>query len=225
MSCRCSVLRTCAAMLGNRKSRLLTIVALVGLAAAFGVPNADAALPAPEFCQKDIQSANDQPGQKDLTQFCVEIPIVPEGGPGPELNTRWAWDDRQQPGGNTADACTLYDTGTDGLANLAVCVTTRDGEQPMTMAALRLYTCGNTRPDRCTSALLISDNKCVGGPKAGLACAKEDDCKTNAGEGNCMPDPSINNTTCEVAQLNIDPFPAGANYPVDSAATCLSGPR
>lgn len=31
-----------------------------------------AALPIPTSCQSDLDGANDQPGQKDITEFCVE---------------------------------------------------------------------------------------------------------------------------------------------------------
>src|SRR5438876_3696468 len=47
------------------------------------------AQPPPTFagCQNDVQGANDVPGQKDLTRFCVA------GGNGTfELFTQWNWD-------------------------------------------------------------------------------------------------------------------------------------
>jgi len=71
-------------------------------------------------CQNDVQGANDQPGQKDLTKFCV---AAGNGSPY-ELYTKWNFDEQNISGGNTNDACSLYDTDGDGNANLVVCVTT-----------------------------------------------------------------------------------------------------
>ena len=85
---------------------------------------AAAQLPVPTDCQADAQGANDEPGQKDLTQFCAELgDSVPY-----ELHTKFNFDETTIPGGNTNDGCVLFDTDSDGNANLAVCVTTREGE-------------------------------------------------------------------------------------------------
>src|ERR1043166_1567037 len=102
--------------------KALLAVICIRIALTLGTRSAFAQLPAPAFCDTDAQGANDQPGQKDLTQFCIDF------GTGIyDLIDRWDWDDNKLPGGNTADACTLFDTDNDGRANLAVCVTTRDG--------------------------------------------------------------------------------------------------
>src|SRR5438128_1152073 len=92
--------------------------------------------------QNEVQGANDVPGQKDLTRFCVA------GGNGTfELFTQWNWDlVLTLSGNNTGDACSLYDTDGDGRANLAVCVTIRSS--PATLAAVRLLTCNDPQPDR-----------------------------------------------------------------------------
>src|SRR5438132_3043191 len=70
-----------------------------------------AALPVPTHCQIDVGGVNDPPGdgQKDLTQFCVD---TGNGSPY-ELNIKWSWDILGLSGGNTADACALFDSDTD----------------------------------------------------------------------------------------------------------------
>jgi hypothetical protein len=172
-----------------------------------------AAQPPPVFtgCQNDVQGANDEPGQKDLTRFCVAA------GNGPfQLFTQWDWDLIALSGGNTGDACTLYDTDGDGNANVAVCVTIRDHGEPATLGAVRLFTCNDTRPDRCAGGVQVGGNQCVGGTNPGAPCSVESDC---LGGGTCMPGPG-KNTTCTVSQEPNDPFPAGDAYPQDTVATC-----
>ena len=129
-----------------RRGATLTLALLVGVFAALP---AAAQLPVPTDCQVDVQGANDQPGQKDLTLFCVE-----GGDNGPyELHTLWNWDEVLLPGGNTNDACTLYDTDGDLFANLAVCVTTEDGggppHLPIDRQGVRLFTCNDSSTTTC----------------------------------------------------------------------------
>ena len=169
-------------------------------------------VPPDEQCAEDLQGANDEPGQKDLTKWCVDF-----GSGGFELNVKWNWDNVTIPGGNTNDACVLFDTdiAPDGLANLAVCVTTIDGGTPAMLGAVRIFTCGNTRPDRCTSAVQCLVNECDGGSNDGLSCTAESDCPG----GTCVPAGSAN-TTCEVCQRGDDPFLAGDDFPCDTQAVC-----
>jgi hypothetical protein len=56
-------------------------------------------------------------------------------------------------GGNTADVCSLYDTDNDNNVNLAVCITL--GGMPATQQDVRLFTCGDTAPDKCTGSVQI----------------------------------------------------------------------
>ena len=170
-----------------------------------------AAQPVFNSCQNDVQGANDVPGQKDLTRFCVEPGTSPF-----EVFTQWDWDLVTLPGGNTGDACSLYDTDADGNANLVVCVTIRDGGLPATLGAVRLFTCSDTRPDRCTGSVQIAGNQCAGGTNPGASCTGEAGC---FGGGACMPGPG-KNTTCSVSQQPTDPFPAGEDFPIDTVATC-----
>src|SRR5438093_12317595 len=111
MKCTCRWLRDSAAATGKRISALGTGISgavilamlLVGLgsAPAYAAPPPDSAF----FCADDAQGANDQPGQKDLTRMCVAGPSGVY-----ELYTKWNWDITSLTGGNTADACSLYDT-------------------------------------------------------------------------------------------------------------------
>src|SRR5262245_54066742 len=82
-----------------------------------------ASLPVPTSCQDDLGGANDEPGQKDLTGFCVD---VGNGSPF-DLLTSLNFDIITLSGGNTADGCTLYDTDGDDNANVAICVTLNGG--------------------------------------------------------------------------------------------------
>ena len=77
-----------------------------------------AELLAADYIVIDEKGANDLPGQKDLTQFF--------GFTAPEANSvkiGWSWDEISWSGNNTGDACALFDTDADGMANYAVCVT------------------------------------------------------------------------------------------------------
>ena len=75
---------------------------------------ASAQSPTPTQCQVDVACANnqkengfcpnDQPGQKDLTQVCIDPgePTAPY-----EIHSKWNWDEVNGfSGGNTGDACT-----------------------------------------------------------------------------------------------------------------------
>jgi hypothetical protein len=108
-------------------------------------------------CQDDIDGANDQPGQKDITQFCGEL-----GNGSPyELVTSINWDNTTLSGNNTADLCFLFnsDSNMDVFANFATCVTLKSsGAGNGNLAVLqevRLFTCADTSADRCDSAVLI----------------------------------------------------------------------
>jgi hypothetical protein len=93
-------------------------------------------------CINDTAGANDEPGQKDLTQLCVDYAGVPTS-----IAVSWNWDEISVQGANTLDACSLYDTDGDGNINYSLCVTTTDGST----VATSLYSCRDDKPDRCTS--------------------------------------------------------------------------
>ena len=102
--------------------------------------------PVPTFnTVQDENGSNDQPNQKDLTIQGVATP-----SPG-DLWTMWQWDDTSLSGGNTGDACSLFDTDTDSKVNFAVCVTIEKNPAVQAAASPRVYTCGDGKVDRCTS--------------------------------------------------------------------------
>jgi hypothetical protein len=95
-------------------------------------------------CVNDTAGANDEPGQKDLTQLCVDSAGLPTS-----LQVTWNWDEISVSGNNTLDACSLYDTDGDGNVNFSLCVT-----DPTDAAiTVTLYTCGDNANDRCTQPL------------------------------------------------------------------------
>src|SRR5215211_7917771 len=95
-------------------------------------------------CVNDIAGANDEPGQKDLTQLCIDNAGLPTS-----LSVTWNWDEITVSGNNTLDACALFDTDGDGNVNFSLCVTDPT-DDPITIT---LYTCGDTKSDRCTNPI------------------------------------------------------------------------
>ena len=73
-------------VVGSRGGRDIVIVLILGaiVALALTVTSASAALQ----CTQDTAGANDEPGQKDLTQFCIDDD--PEPG---TLEITWNWDE------------------------------------------------------------------------------------------------------------------------------------
>jgi hypothetical protein len=151
MKCTCRWLRDSAAATSTKTSRLgaaisRTAILLAMLLVSLASPAA-AVVPPFNGCQNDVNLANDESGQTDLTQFCVE-----PGSGNFELYTRWSWDEVSLSGNNTGDGCALFDTDNDGNVNLSICVTvvnTSGGN--LAYQATTLYTCGNDKPDRCTA--------------------------------------------------------------------------
>jgi len=148
-----------AAPTSSPRRRAGSLASRVALLAAFGLllvmPAHAGHLPVPTNCQPDVDGANDQPGQKDVSQYCID---VGDGSPY-ELIVSTNWDNTTLTGNNTADVCTLFDTDNDGLANIAVCATLQSsGAGNGNLAVLkevRLFTCTDTRADRCTGSVLV----------------------------------------------------------------------
>ena len=88
----------------------------------------------------DDQGPDDEPGQKDLSQLTVEYTggVLTFSG--------WNWDDTATSGANTRDACTLFDTNNNALADWSLCVIVEtDGTYNS-----KLYSCdADSRADRC----------------------------------------------------------------------------
>jgi len=98
------------------------------------------------FCQNDVEGANDEPGQKDLTRMCY----TPDTS---TLATNWQWDEINWTGGNTGDACNLFDTDNDGKINFSLCVTVSGA--PASIQTTTLYSCGDAKTDRCTNPISV----------------------------------------------------------------------
>jgi hypothetical protein len=157
----------------KRTQRLRLLFPLIGLCLLFigiGASSAGALTTSspPSFtfvkdedCSKTPACADDQPGQKDLSAHSVASP-----SPG-DLWVAWKWDDLSLSGGNTGDACALFDTGAPnvGKVNFAVCVTIAGNPAAQSGASPRVYTCGDNKVDRCTSTYALVT------PPYGTACS------------------------------------------------------
>ena len=102
-------------------------------------------------CKVDTGGADDAVGQKDLTEFCLNHSTSCAG-----TIVTWQWDDTAWGGTNTGDACALYDTDGDGLANYAVCVTVTGKPAMQARQSPRLYRCNDTKEFNCAGATLIA---------------------------------------------------------------------
>ena len=149
----------------------------------------------------DVDGANDEPGQKDLTKLQVDDTHAGV------LYVNWNWDELTGfSGANTGDACALLDTDQDGLVNFALCVTIQDnvsGVPVQTSASPRLYKCDESPPSvanrRCTSSMLLGD-----------------------ANSNGVPDPGAYQSSCTITSPSgDDPFAAGDDYPDDTKASCI----
>ena len=148
-------------MEGNKKAHFTqkfalatTITIAIGFAvmlAAFAVYSATAALnqnPEAEECIIDVDGANDAPGQKDLTLFCEDTATSDP------LDITWNWDEVLMTGGNSADACALFDTNNNGLADYALC-NAWGGSQLQEDGYPIVYSCNDTRSDRCPGSAVV----------------------------------------------------------------------
>src|SRR5687768_2290294 len=121
--------------------RLILILMLASLVAMGVAVIAFSTVGAALACVNDTAGPNDEPGQKDLTQLCIDNAGLPAS-----LIVTWNWDETAVPGNNTLDACALFDTNGDGNVNFALCVT-----DPTDAAiTVTLYSCGDDAGDRCT---------------------------------------------------------------------------
>jgi uncharacterized repeat protein (TIGR01451 family) len=90
----------------------------------------------------DEGGKDDAPGQKDLTATSSDSTAT-------DLILTVNWDITSLNGGNTADACYLFDSDGDGFANVAICVTWGGSG---TIQSVTKYTCNDTSRDRCAGA-------------------------------------------------------------------------
>jgi hypothetical protein len=124
--------------------------------------------------------------QRDLNAMAIDFAALPTS-----LAVNWNWDNTGFTGGNTGDACSLYDTDNDGFANFALCVVVNSN--PATYVSTRLYSCNDTRTDRCAGDTLIGDDD--GG----------------------TPEPSIASVCSASVVANSDPFQTN---PAHTASKC-----
>jgi len=101
------------------------------------------------ICQNDVEGADDEPGQKDLTRMCADYANAPT-----TVNTNWDWDDISWFGNNTGDACNLFDTDNDGKVNYAICVTI--GGSPAVIQSTTIYSCNDNNTDKCSGPTILS---------------------------------------------------------------------
>jgi len=123
-------------------------------------------------CSVDAEGPNDEPGQKDLTQLCRDTYYETADT---ELAVSWNWDEISLTGTNTDDACALFDTNADGMANYAVCATWLGNIEPVYS---RFFWCNDTRNDRCAGKLLLDPQP----PSFSCAMFKSEDDPFNEGD-------------------------------------------
>jgi hypothetical protein len=127
---------------GRRRSIHALLLVVAGLAVLMLGPGAMSASAAVTVTN-DVQGANDEPGQKDLTRFTIDSSAAPG-----TLVVSFNHDETGFTGSNTGDGCLLFDTDGDGNANYALCTTF--GGDPSTLQSTSLYSCGDDRSDRCS---------------------------------------------------------------------------
>ena len=100
----------------------------------------------------DDAGADDEGGQKDLNFQTVDY-----GLPGAtEIDVSWGWDDTlTSGGGQSLDACTLFDTDGDGFANWSLCESVPSSGPAN--ASPYLFECeADNRTDRCADPTEIT---------------------------------------------------------------------
>ena len=161
-------------------------------------------------CVADTSQVDDVPGQKDLTQFCL---VAGNGNPY-EIHISWNMDDTQWSGGNTGDACALFDTNdSDQNANFALCVTVVGGPPAVIQpGSLKLYSCNNTRRDNCPGATLMTatNTKCYVNKYGDQATGEDGDPFSHSGSNKCKKDTGTGN--CLTVDTNITCFIDDADF-------------
>ena len=123
----------------------------------------------------DVDGPNDVPAQVDVN--CMSRA---DNLPG-LLGLKWSWDDIDSwlGKGQTGDICALLDTDADGNANFAACASIENdpdtGEiiQVNGDGAVDIYSCGDSKPDRCSSQTTLIAQDQIGNSNCTLALAPE----------------------------------------------------
>ena len=184
----------------------------------------------------DDQGANDTPAQSDLNAFTRADNVSGS------IAVKWVWDDVNSwtGSGQTGDACALFDTTPSnankgkGSANFAVCVRiSNPNGNPDSVAQLALpaspllYSCGDTKADRCASSTKLL-------PLNGIHCEVEKIAGENyfpAGDDSadvvaaCSIPLSAISTTSTPNLINVCSFPSGSpnSNPFDCVVTPGAG--
>jgi len=93
----------------------------------------------------DDAGADDLPGQKDLNFLETGIDNVTPG----DLYFNFALDNTDWSGANTGDACVLFDSSGNGMADYSFCVTVNGSPAAITIA--QLWSCGDDNADKCSN--------------------------------------------------------------------------
>jgi uncharacterized repeat protein (TIGR01451 family) len=150
-------------------------------------------------------------GQNDLTRLTGDDPLTPN------FELTWSWDEPSAiGGGNTSNACAMFDTDGDGNVNYSFCVEASDpnsdgnyvitdsGSGADSVADFPAWIqCSDAKNDRCTQPQRLAD------PYLGV----------------------LGTSACTIAPTSTDPFPptaltagtpggAGDDYPLDLSADC-----
>jgi hypothetical protein len=116
--------------------------------AEHGVTISAAAAPLALTCDIDVDGANDEANQKDLTKACADFAVYDP------FHVTWNWDEISI--SQTADACALFDTNDDGLVNYAVCNQWYNG-QLKSAGYPKVYACDNSKPQNCGGATALTN--------------------------------------------------------------------
>ncbi len=147
---------------------------------------------AASVCVNDLQGANDEPGQKDLTKMCSDLANAVSGN----ITISFDWDDIAWSGNNSGDGCALFDTNNEGNANYSLCVVVKG--KPATYNSTRLYSCNDANSDRCGGSTLIS-------PFASVCSAAVSGTVANPADpfpaGHDFPKDTVANCTIQLADV------------------------
>ncbi|MCA1719854.1 MAG: hypothetical protein LC779_01655, partial [Actinobacteria bacterium] len=136
----------------NPLSALVAVVVLgAGLVGVTSMNSValNTSIPGTFFTVLDQQGVNDVPAQSDLTQMGRDdsTPDV--------YKLFWSWDSTDQwvSTGQTGDACSLFDYGTDGRIDVAVCGQVHNNPSNLGQVVLNhapyVFRCDNSKADRC----------------------------------------------------------------------------
>ncbi len=190
----------------HSKIIVLKISAIFILLAIF-ISNSNAAF----ICTDDVDGANDvNQAQSDVTQLCLDLDNLPT-----TYDVKWNWDEIGLSGNNAGDACVLFDTDNDTNINFAVCLQVQ-GNPLQLNAGPNLFSCDNTRSDRCSGPTPITPG---GGSLSSCTVAQDNidpfDATVPNGPGDDFPVDTVATCTIDVQdippgslQVNLCAFPS-----------------